>query len=232
MVLKINGCGGNPPEMLSHQQPRVHVFIYTFNKAAQLAETLKSLAATNYLNYKLIVLDNGSTDETQDILLSFDNGMFNGLKVISLPINIGAPAARNWLVHDEETRQAEYVVFFDDDIIVQPDWLIRMLDTFKNCPDAGVVGAKIINSEGKKVIQHSGGLLTQAEDWINRVVLFSNVPDDGRFDTIGQRDYLMGCANMYRRDVFDRVGDFDLQFSPTQFDDVDHHLRMRLHGLQ
>jgi GT2 family glycosyltransferase len=38
----------------------------------------------------------------------------------------------------------------------------------------------------------------------------------------------MGCANLYRRSAMDEVGLFDIQFSPTQFDDVDHHLRMRM----
>jgi GT2 family glycosyltransferase len=49
---------------------------------------------------------------------------------------------------------------------------------------------------------------------------------------VSERDYVMGCANLYRRSAMDEVGLFDIQFSPTQFDDVDHHLRMRLKGWQ
>ena len=105
-----------------------------------------------------------------------------------------------------------------------------MLAPFRKIKDVGCVGAKIINVGNPKIIQHSGGILTQAENWIERVVLFSNVPDDGSFDNISERDYLMGCVNLYKKEVFDAVGDFDIRFSPTQFDDVDHHLRLRLHG--
>lgn len=217
--------------MINHT-PRVHIFIYSWNKATELEMALRSLACTAYSNYKVFVLNNGSSDGTAELLATLPQQLFREQKVISLPVNIGAPAARNWLYADPETRLADYVAYFDDDIEVQPDWLTRLVETLEQNPRAGVVGAKIINATGQKIVQHSGGVLTQSEDWINHVLLYTNCPDQGQFDTVGQRDYVMGCANLYRRSVMDEVGVFDIQFSPTQFDDVDHHLRMRLKGWQ
>jgi GT2 family glycosyltransferase len=216
--------------------PRTHIFIYTWNKCAELEIALRSLSTTNYNNYKLFVLNNGSSDGTEQLLATLVPTLvptlFREYKIINLPVNIGAPAARNWLYADPESRYAEYLAYFDDDIEVEPDWLIRLVETLEQNPRAGVVGAKIINASGPKVVQHSGGVLTQSEEWINNVVLFTNAPDQGQFDNVSQRDYVMGCANLYRRSAMDEVGMFDIQFSPTQFDDVDHHLRMRLKGWQ
>lgn len=210
--------------------PRVHVFIYSWNKASELEVTLHSLARTEYSNYKVFILNNGSSDSTGELLALLPQKLFQESKVISLPVNIGAPAARNWLYADPETRYADFVAYFDDDIEVQPDWLTRLVKTLEQNPGAGVVGAKIVTAIGPKVVQHSGGVLTQAEDWINRVLLYANVSDQGQFDNVSERDYVMGCANLYRRIAMDKVGFFDIQFSPTQFDDVDHHLRLRLLG--
>lgn len=213
-------------------QPRIHVFIYTWNKCAELEIALRSLATTAYGNFKLFVLNNGSSDGTEQLLNGLVPALFREYKIINLPVNVGAAAARNWLFADPENREAAYLAYFDDDIEVEPDWLTNLLETLEQHPRAGVVGAKIINATGPKVVQHSGGVLTQAEEWINNVVLFTNVPDQGQFDNISERDYVMGCANLYRRSAMDEVGMFDIQFSPTQFDDVDHHLRMRLKGWQ
>jgi len=212
--------------------PRTHIFIYTWNKCAELEIALRSLATTNYDNYKLFVLNNGSSDGTEQLLSNLLPTLFREYKIINLPVNIGAPAARNWLYADTENRQADYLAYFDDDIEVQPDWLTRLVASLEQNPRAGVVGAKIINASGPKIVQHSGGVLTQAEEWINNVVLFTNVPDHEQFYNVSERDYVMGCANLYRRSAMDEVGMFDIQFSPTQFDDVDHHLRMRLKGWQ
>lgn len=232
--VQMTGAGelGHGHPTCAAPQPRIHVFIYTWNKCAELEIALRSLAGTAYGNFKLFVLNNGSSDGTEQLLSGLVPALFREYKIVNLPVNIGAAAARNWLFADPENREADYLAYFDDDIEVAPDWLTRLLETLERHPRAGVVGAKIINATGPKVVQHSGGVLTQAEEWINNVVLFSNVPDQGQFDNISERDYVMGCANLYRRSAMDEVGMFDIQFSPTQFDDVDHHLRLRLKGWQ
>jgi len=214
-------------------QKRVHIFIYCWNNAEKLQGCLHSLALTAYSNYKVIMLNNGSNDQTGALMeVAKSDKIFPECDVIHLPINIGAPAARNWLAALPENQYADYLAYFDDDILVESNWLARMIEDLEENPKAGVVGAKILNGSGPKTIQHSGGVLTQANDWINHVILFGNTPDDGRFDILGERDYLMGCANLYRTGAFYDTGFFDLRFAPTQFDDVDHHLRMRIKGYQ
>ena len=211
-------------------KPRTHVFIYTYNKANELRETLRSLARTEYDNYKVFILNNGSKDGTESFIYSIKGKMFNELKVINLPVNIGAPAARNWLVHDPENRYADFVVYLDDDIILPPNWLGEMIKTFENFPEAGAVGAKILFAGSPKVIQHTGGIILKKEDWINSIITHSFEKDQGQHDYIGLRHYVMGCAHMYRKEVFDVAGNYDLRFSPTQFDEVEHQIRMRLYG--
>ncbi|MFC1592141.1 glycosyltransferase family 2 protein [Thermodesulfobacteriota bacterium] len=213
-------------------EPRVHIMIYTFNKAAELRETLRSLQKTDYGNYKVFILNNGSSDGTERYIYSVKGTMFPELKIINLPVNVGAPAARNWLAHEPENRYADFVAYLDDDVLLPPNWLREMITTFKNYPDAGVVGAKILFPGEPKTIQHTGGIITRKEDWAHNIQGHSFEKDAGQHDYIAPRHYVMGCAQLYRREVFDVAGDYDLRFSPTQFDEVEQQIRMRLYGYQ
>lgn len=213
------------------KKPRVHVFLYSWNKCDELKQTLELLAQTSYDNFKIFVLNNGSQDGTLELLDLYVPQWFKEYKIIHLPVNIGAAPARNWLWADPENQSADYIAYFDDDIIFEPDWLNKMIEALEAHPKAGVVGAKILNANGPKTIQHSGGVLTGAgEDWLEKVALWGSVEDHGQFDNLSPRDYVMGCCNLYRASAMREVGDFDIQFSPSQFDDVDHHLRLRLLG--
>ena len=194
--------------------PRVHVMIYTYNKYNELGGTLRSLAKTEYGNYKVFVLNNGSQDRTESYLYSIKGKLFNEFKIISLPVNIGAPPARNWLVCDPENAYADFVAFLDDDIILPPNWLRSMVETFERYPDAGVVGAKVLFSDEPKTIQHTGGVITKEDDWIHSIQAHSFERDLGQHDYIARRHYVMGCAQLYRKEVFDVAGMYDIRFAP------------------
>lgn len=214
------------------KNPRVHVFIYTYNKVKLLHETLQSLQATEYQNYKIFILNNGSPDKTEAFLYSLPKDKFPEMKIINLPINIGAPAARNWLINDPENRYADFVAYLDDDISLPSTWIEDMIKTFEEYPQAGVVGAKILFPKEPKTIQHTGGIITAKKEWVHSINAHSFEPDQGQHDYIAPRHYVMGCAHMYRKEVFDVAGDYDIRFSPTQFDEVEHQIRMRLYGYQ
>lgn len=114
--------------MESHTEPWVHVFVYCWNNAEKLQGCLQFLAQTEYGNYKAILLDNGSEDQTGALMeVAKCDGVFPQCDVIHLPVNIGAPTARNWLAALPENRHADFLAYFDDDILVEPDWLTRMV---------------------------------------------------------------------------------------------------------
>lgn len=208
----------------------VAICIYSYNKADELKKTLASLSKTDFPSFHVLALNNASEDNTKEVIEHFlTNNILSGT-AINLPVNIGAPGARNWLLKKALDLNPEYIAYLDDDVLLEENWLANLVESLSETPKAGVVGAKIINADPPKIIQHSGGILTSPEDWINNVLLWANIPDQGLFDNLSERDYLMGCANLYRTAAIKETGDFDIQFSPTQFDDVDHHLRMRLMG--
>ncbi len=116
------------------------VIICTRNRAAQLKDTLSSLTTLNVppgITWELLVVDNGSSDATPDVISSFQETL--PIRRLNQPI-AGLSNARNAGV---DAAQGKYIVWTDDDVRVDPSWLVAFLDAFSRWPEAVVFGGKI-----------------------------------------------------------------------------------------
>jgi GT2 family glycosyltransferase len=211
----------------------VVIFLYSFNKSELLQQTLRSLAVSERGHAKVVVLLNNCTDDSLAAVTALNRDLFAGsLEIISLPVNIGAPAARNWLLSTEHGQKAEYVAFLDDDVEVPHDWLVKLLTVLRTHPDAGVVGAKILSPGTPKRYQYLYRNLSVARDDLLRISL--DTPnfnyDCGVYDFIRPTANVMGCCHVFTRAALDAVPWFDIRFSPTQMDDIAHDLDLCLRG--
>ena len=133
----------------------VDIFLYTFNKCGELERALKALARAGLETARVTVLDNGCTDDTAGVLTRWQADLGDRMEVISLPVNVGAPAARNWLMHRPGVDPHPWTVFLDDDAVVPADWLGRLGSAVAAYPDAGVWGCKVLDGERPHVIQNA-----------------------------------------------------------------------------
>ncbi len=129
------------------------ILLYSWNHADDLDKAMAALAASTMGDSGLTVLDNGSTDATADVVRSWQNRFGERLRTITLPTNIGAPAARNWLLSLEHAQTADWVVFLDDDALVPPDWLGYFGTALKRHPDAGIIGCRVVDMAAPLTIQ-------------------------------------------------------------------------------
>ena len=109
--------------------PAVSVIIPTYNGALFIAETIESVLAQTHRDFEIIVVDDGSTDETSRILRQFGEH----LKVLTSDRN-GIPAARNRGVRFSNGR---YLCFLDHDDLWKPDKLARQVKIFDQHPEVG-----------------------------------------------------------------------------------------------
>jgi hypothetical protein len=210
---------------------RTAVLIYTCDKADDLARCLEALAAGEIGQGALVVLDNGSCDHTPDVLAAFQDRLgADRLQTIRLPVNIGAPAARNWLARSEALEGFTYAAFVDDDALVPPDWLQRLGAAVKHYPEAGVWGCKVADAAEPAMVQNADLHLrpVDPEDQTASHVRMNDLHLQA-FDT-GLLDYMRPCASVTGcchlitvRDLTEGP-DFHIGFSPTQFDDLDRDL--------
>lgn len=216
-------------------EPRVHLLVLTHNRVDYVAQALRELANTDYKNYAVYIADNGSHDGTleaaREALSFFPKEVPVHLE--SLPTNLGRPAGHNWLLSAHDHGPADYIAIGDDDLLrVPPDWLRKMVQTAGCVPRCACVGLKAL-SPGRPAGVH-GAVFNILEFGEDRIVISNSgtddLPDLGQFDFLDIVDHVNGCLHIYDRRVLDEAGHFDIRFSPAQFVDVEHHLRLRLVG--
>ncbi|MGE4298806.1 MAG: glycosyltransferase family 2 protein [Desulfovibrionaceae bacterium] len=214
-------------------EKKVRICLYSWNKADMLGKTLASLRQTDIGNAGISVLLNGCTDHSLDVARQAQ-AMFGerDFSIIQLPVNVGAPAARNWLIATDQVRQADYAAFLDDDVDVQPDWLHHFLTVAESAQNPGVVGCKVVNPGTPTTIQYLYRNIAVARPDLLRLSFAKpgNVCDTNHYDFIRPTDSVMGCCHLLSRKLLDAHPTFDLRYSPTQMDDIAHDLDARLSG--
>lgn len=218
------------------------LLVYSWNKAEILAQTLASLRASHTDNAPVFVLDNGSSDDTAALLRAAADHWGEQLHCLHVPVNIGAPAARNWLLSLPEVRQHENVVFLDDDIMLDANWLRTLCAVAKAQPEADVVGCRITGHEAPHIVQCADFFLLPPEGGDTSFVdmdehMHLHCAAMGSVDKLLTRYTrpclsVSGCCHLLRTRHVVAHGGFDIRFSPTQFDDAERDLRTVLHGGQ
>ena len=165
---------------------KVTVIIPTYNALAFLPETLQSVYAQTFTDYEIVVVDDGSVDETLVWLEAHAN---DKVRVIAQE-NQGVSVARNRGVAE---AKGEFIAFLDADDLWEPDKLAKQLAVFEQNPQVGLVhtGTRILEADGE-----FGGV-------------FGVSVGEGLADVIRYNPIRCGSTPMVRRACFDEVGVFD-----------------------
>ncbi|GAB7023535.1 glycosyltransferase [Salidesulfovibrio brasiliensis] len=241
LALKLDALRNPLPLASAPEQGDVAILAYSWNKADLLADTLESLRQSDIGSARIFLLDNGSTDHMQDVFSRAGEWFGDRLHRVTLPVNIGAPPARNWLLSLPEVRACRWAAFLDDDVILPGDWLRRLLGAAGMKADAGVVGCRITASTPPYGLQSADyNLLPIPPDpggpgeFPRRINIFDSCAgalDDGLFTYNRPCLSVSGCCHMVSLKAVKKAGDFDVRFNPSQFDDLERDLRSALHGM-
>lgn len=115
------------------------LIICTRNRASQLAETLRSLTRLRSpVPWELVIVDNGSTDETQDVIKGYAESLL--LKtVIECQPGLGRARNKGWVA-----SQGDIIAFTDDDCYPASDFLFSIIRCFAEQPRLAFVGGRIL----------------------------------------------------------------------------------------
>ncbi len=199
--------------------PAASIVVPVFN---QVQHTLRCLFALSKLPartpFEVIVVDDGSSDETQERLAHIE-----GLRYHRRENNGGFIAACN---DGASLARGELLVFLNNDTVPQPGWLDTLADTFADEPCAGLVGAQLRYPDGR--LQEAGGVVFADGNGWNYGRHES--PDDPRFAYLREADYVSGAAIAIPRALFDAVGGFDDHYAPAYYEDTDLAFKVRAAG--
>lgn len=118
-----------------NSKPKISVIIPTYNYGEYVSEALDSVLAQTYKDYEIIVIDDGSTDNTKDIVGKYIENSIGNIKYIYQE-NKGVSNARNTGI---KNARGEYIAFLDADDIWFPDKLELQMDLFEKNPELGLV---------------------------------------------------------------------------------------------
>jgi GT2 family glycosyltransferase len=184
--------------------PRISVVVCTFNGARTLGDCLEGLRALEYPNHEVIVVDDGSTDDTVRIAREF------GFPVISTT-NMGLSSARNTGLG---MATGSIVAYLDDDAYPDPHWLHYLAATFMSTDCAGVGGPNLPPPGDGEIAD----CVANAPGGPMHVLI-----------TDEEAEHIPGCNMAFRKSALEAIGGFDPQFWVAG-DDVDLCWRLQARG--
>jgi len=203
-------------------RPAVSVVIPVFNNIKFTVECLLSIVkhTDNLSEIELIVIDDGSRDETELLLRRVEN-----LVYVRNDKNLGFLKSSN---RGAKQARGEYLVFLNNDTQVTENWLPPLLTTFETQGSVGLVGPKVLYPDG--TLQEAGAIINR--DCTTEMIGIGENPDAPRYNYLREVDYCSGVCLAVRSDVFRELGGFDESFAPAYCEDVDLAIRFRARGLR
>ncbi len=208
---------------------RASVIILAYNKAEYTTRCLGSLLDTRWRPLEVVLLDNGSTDETPALFDQFEErAKETGVEVRTLrnSSNLGAATGRNQAL---EAATGQLVAFMDNDVVIRScDWIERLAESLASNERAGVVGPKLIYPFPPFLIQCAGAAVSKS----GRVFFRGRgePKDSPDFNREEEVQCLISACWLMRREVVDEVGGLDEAYNPVQFEDIDFCYRARAAG--
>ncbi len=220
-ILEKKGQGTQYSWYIMKKQISVSIVIPVYNNIELTGTCVNSiLKQEKNSNYEIIIVDNGSIDETNNY---FNNLEIQKIRYFRLEENLGFVGGCNFGASHAE---GDYIVFLNNDTEIQIGWLDNLLKTFQIRPDCGAVGCKLIYPDG--TLQEAGGIIFSDGNGWNYGRGMN--PGDPGFNFVREVDYCSGAALMVRRDLWDEIGGFDERYSPAYYEDTDLCFEIRKRG--
>lgn len=207
----LSGLLKNKLLQLADRKIQVSIIIPVFNKIEYTFRCLGSLLdQINFRDCEVLVVNDASTDATKEVLHYFGDL----IQVIDNPENRGFVDSCN---RASAIASGEYLLFLNNDTIVQAEWLSNLVETVENDTSIGAVGSMFIYPDGR--IQEAGGIVWRTGEahhygWgalpANRKYLYSR-----------EVDYCSAASLLVRKSLFEKLGGFDRRYAPAYYEDVD-----------
>jgi GT2 family glycosyltransferase len=207
------------------------IIILSWNTRQMLVDCLNSVEATiANLTFEVIVVDNGSTDGSQEMLRE----RFPSVHLVQNDENVGFARANNQAM---ALSRGRYMLLLNSDAIATPDAIQSLVSLARKEPRAGIVGAQLVNRDGSFQASHTSFPTLWQEilmlTGLGRLLYGQWYPSHGPEEDKGPQtaDYVEGACMLVRRDAFEEVGGLDEGYF-MYAEEVDWCYSMREKGWQ
>ncbi len=213
------------------KEPFVAIVIPNHNSASVmykgkpiLKSCIESLGKTSYKNYRIIIADNNSTDNSREMVNRYGHV---DLAIKKTKERFGGIARTNnfGIKYALKKYKPDYILMYNTDMLVEDGlWLSKLVELAESDSSTGMVGCKLLFPNGR--IQHAGMVIgsdPHNRGWGER--------DGGQYDKVEEVSGITGALALIRGSVFRKVGFFDENFY-NGMDDADFCIRVRDNGFK
>lgn len=195
----------------------VSVIIPTYNGLDLLIKCVSSLIQQTYKNFQIIVVDNGSSDKSREIITK----TFPVVKFIEFKHNYGFAKACNAGIR---RAKGDIVIILNNDAFPKPTWIEKLIEAEEKYPNISAFTSKIVTARNTRIIDSVGDEITVELKVKHRG---EGEIDNGQYEKNEEVFLVPATAVAYRKKFFDDVGFFD-EFFGSYFEDVDLSFRGQL----
>jgi GT2 family glycosyltransferase len=205
--------------------PKVAAVVVNYNGREVTRQAVASLRQMTYPAFDLVVVDNGSTDDSMEALAA----EFPDLLQERIDENRGSSAGYAYGFSWAFARGYDYVLLLNNDVEVEPDLLAELVRAAESDPRVGCVGPKCLFHGDRRRLWSAGGVLRFRQS-ITTERGYGAI-DRGQYDEDAEVDYVNGCAILIRRSAALAAGGWDSLFFIC-VDDADFCTRARAKGFR
>ncbi|HEY3347255.1 MAG TPA: glycosyltransferase family 2 protein [Nitrospirota bacterium] len=202
--------------------PSVHIIVLNYNRKDDTLDCLRSLYQMDYPEFKVVVVDNASTDGTPDAV----RAAYPQAEVIVNPANLMFAEGNNVAIRQSLAGGADYIMLLNNDTVVANGLVTALVSAMEEEPRAGLAAPMIYYYTGSQAqperIWYAGGIVSFARGLTAHRGIREF--DDGKYSRVEETGYITGCCMMARRGCLAEVGLLD----PAYFmyaEDADLSLR-------
>lgn len=200
--------------------PRISIILVFYNQVHLSLLCLKSILQYADVPYQLIIIDNNSSDASDQLLERIENADIRRNQE-----NLGFVRAVN---QGAELATGEYLLLLNNDALLEPKTLSNALACIEEDDSIGAVGAKIKLLDGS--LQEAGSIIFN--DGACLGYGRGGAADKPEFMFQRDVDYCSGAFLMFRLNTFNALGGFDEDFAPAYYEESDFCIRLRQQGLR
>lgn len=189
------------------QPPSVAIVVLNWNGRDDTLECLSSLSRVDYAACQVIVVDNGSRDDSVAVIRAANPHV----TLIETGENLGYVGGNNVGLERAHALRADYVLLLNNDTTAAPDFLRLLIEAAEADPEIGIVGPTIYYFDQPDVIWSAGGAI----DWQRGLTWMVGLDekDQGQFGPAPRPvDFVTGCALLIEMPVIERIGFLDPRF--------------------
>jgi glycosyltransferase involved in cell wall biosynthesis len=192
--------------------PKISVIIPTYNRSHLIKDAVESVLSQTYQAFELIIIDDGSTDNTKEVLTEYGER----LQYIYQE-NQGRSAARN---HGINLAKGEYIAFLDSDDVWFPDKLARQVPILESAPD------NVVLVHGYKCIVDKN--LQAIPGWELKLRNLYTLAErrEETYENYLHSNYIFTSTILVRKTAITEIGGYDT--STQGVEDLDFYLRLLL----